>query len=141
MKRVTVLVVEDNEVLLENIREIFEYQDVMAIDIFTAENGARALEVLNGLSTPLDLILSDIRMPVMDGIAFLAAVRDNPRWQNVPFIFLSAESEQIEIDRGLKLGATDYIPKPYTVDGLIERVCNHLVSRASANGNPHQAAG
>ena len=122
MDSARMLVVEDNETLLENIREIFEFQDLLKMDILTAENGERALAVLHGLNQPLDLILCDVRMPVMDGITFLAAVQKEPRWAGVPFVFLTAESEQSEIERGLRLGATDYIPKPYTVGGLIDRV-------------------
>ncbi len=122
MDSARMLVVEDNETLLENIREIFEFQELLKMDILTAENGERALAVLHGLNKPLDLILCDVRMPVMDGITFLAAVQKEPRWAEIPFVFLTAESEQSEIERGLRLGATDYIPKPYTVGGLIDRV-------------------
>ena len=87
----TVLVVEDDLHLLDGIRDILELD---GYTVLTAQNGAEALAVLRGRAESPHLIVSDIMMPLMDGVEFFKMVRQETRWLNVPFMFLTAKSDR-----------------------------------------------
>ncbi|MBL8163463.1 MAG: response regulator [Anaerolineae bacterium] len=113
------MVVEDDIHLLEGIRDIMQLE---GYDVLTAENGVVALKVLNEQATPPDLIISDIMMPLMDGIELLKQVRKEPRWLMIPFIFLTARGEKSDQHHGLRLGVDDYIVKPYDPSDLLVKI-------------------
>jgi signal transduction histidine kinase len=113
------MVVEDDIHLLEGIRDIMHLE---GYDVLTAENGVAALKVLNEQSTPPDLIISDIMMPLMDGIELLKQVRKESRWLMIPFIFLTAKGEKADQHHGLRLGVDDYIVKPYDPGDLLVKI-------------------
>ncbi len=92
-----------------------------------ASNGAGALT--KAIFAPPDLVISDVLMPGMDGWALVRRVRAHPRLAFVPFIFLSALSSADDILRGFRLGADDYLPKPFSPEVLIERVSTALERR------------
>lgn len=119
-----ILVVEDNAAMLEGIRDILE---MAGYQVVTALDGQDALELME--QQPPDLIVSDIMMPRMDGYQFFSAVRANPKWLSIPFIFLTAKDQQVDVRLGKQLGADDYLTKPFepedllvTVDAKLERV-------------------
>ena len=118
-----VLVVEDNKTL----RRLLEYRLGKVYDVAVAENGQRALEAVEA-RTP-DIIVSDIMMPVMDGFALLAALRSDPATQAIPFVFLTAKSDDPSRQKGLRKGVDDYLTKPFDVDRLITRV-GQIVQRS-----------
>ncbi|TKG90674.1 hybrid sensor histidine kinase/response regulator [Puteibacter caeruleilacunae] len=103
----TILLVEDNEDLRTYLSSILqqEYQ------IKTAENGQVGLELLADLSP--DLIISDVMMPVMDGITFCKKVKSTVATSHIPFIILSAKETIRDQITGLESGANAYIPKPF----------------------------
>lgn len=113
--RPNVLIVEDNKTL----RRLLEYRLGKVYDVRVADHGQRALELVEERMP--DLIVSDIMMPVMDGFALLAALRADPAMQAIPFIFLTAKSDDINRQKGLKKGVDDYLTKPFDVDHLITR--------------------
>ncbi|HEX9616240.1 MAG TPA: HD domain-containing phosphohydrolase [Anaerolineales bacterium] len=117
MNQETLLIVEDNPVLREGLQEMLELE---GFNIMTASNGREALEKMAGLSP--DLILSDIAMPEMDGYAFFRAIRNNPEWISIPFLFLTARGEKHDILAGKDLGADDYLVKPLTREELLTAV-------------------
>lgn len=124
-RKVNILVVEDDVYLLRGLVDLLEiYSNKYDITVFSAGNGRLALDILE--NNPLTLILSDIMMPVMDGYALLNAVRENPAWIDIPFIFLTARSEREDIFQGLQSGAEVYITKPYDSDELIALVESEL---------------
>ncbi len=114
--KATILIVEDDLHLMEGIREILEIHDY---DVWTAPDGQVALELLQQQPTPPDLILSDIMMPHMDGYEFFQAVRDNPDWVKIPFIFLTAKGERDDVMLGKGMGSDDYIVKPFEAQDLL----------------------
>ena len=75
--------------------------------VFSAEDGEKALKVLSELQDPLDLILNDITMPVMDGYAFFKSVSEDPKWGQVPFVFLTTHStpENIRLGKMRKIAS------------------------------------
>ena len=121
--RAYVLVVEDNKTL----RRLLEYRLGKVYDVAVAENGQRALAAIE--ERVPDLIVSDIMMPVMDGFALLAALRTDPATQAIPFIFLTAKSDDLSRQKGLRKGVDDYLTKPFDVDRLITRV-GQIVQRS-----------
>ena len=116
-----ILVVEDDDFLREGIREILEYAGFM---VFTARHGQEALHQMS-LVRP-DLILSDIAMPIMDGLMFFEAVRKQDDWITIPFIFLTARGDPDDILTGKDLGAEDYLTKPIESKTLIASIRGRL---------------
>lgn len=121
MSKETLLVVEDNQILQEGLRDILISD---GYTVLTADHGLAALEKMRIVSP--DLVLSDISMPHMDGIAFFRAVRARPEWIAIPFIFLTARGEKDDILLGKNLGAEDYLIKPLTRDELLTAVRGRL---------------
>jgi signal transduction histidine kinase len=114
-----VLVVEDDVHLLEGVRTVLEME---GYDVLTAENGRRALDVLQTVSPLPELIVSDIMMPVMSGFEFFEAVRQQERYLGIPFIFLTALGERTHVRHGKMLGVDDYLVKPFDADELLASV-------------------
>jgi signal transduction histidine kinase len=136
MNKSRILIVEDDTGLVEGIRTILELDQYK---VLTAENGAQALEILNTESTLPDLIVSDIMMPVMDGIQFLKAVRHQAEWTHIPFIFLTAKKDRSDILNGKRLGVDDYLIKPFEAEELLitieARLKRHRVLSAAHESN------
>jgi two-component system, sensor histidine kinase and response regulator len=114
-----ILLVEDDEVLLRGMHDLLKLE---GFSVTTAVDGADGLRVLESMMEFPDLIISDIRMPHMDGYEFLAAVRGRPEWLMIPFIFLSAKGQKEDIRYGKMRGVDDYIPKPFDFKDLIVSV-------------------
>lgn len=113
----TILVVEDDPAMLIALRDILEGAGYR---VSTAPNGKAALDVL--ASARPALILSDISMPVLDGIGLFEAVRKEPGGRTIPFVFLTARGTREDIFAGKSLGADDYITKPVTSHELLAAV-------------------
>jgi len=123
MSKATILVVEDNLDMLEAIRQILEMHEYT---VLTARHGLAALELLKSCPVPPDLIVSDIMMPSMNGYQFFEAVRRVDDWIAIPFIFLTAKGEREDIHRGKRMGAEDYVVKPFGADDLLVAVSAKL---------------
>jgi two-component system, cell cycle response regulator len=118
-----VLIVDDSSSVRAALRAAL--LELPAIDeIVEAVDGVDALALL--ARTSVDLILTDITMPRLDGFKFLAAVRDSPRFRDVMVIMLSAHGESVDKVRGLTLGANDYVTKPFERAELLARVTTML---------------
>ncbi|HYC03758.1 MAG TPA: response regulator [Azospirillaceae bacterium] len=89
-----------------------------------ARDGAAVLAALEG-DAP-DLVLLDAMMPERDGFAVCHAIRRSAGWGGVPVIMLTARSREAERQRGLAMGATDYVTKPFSTRDLLDRVRRHL---------------
>ncbi|GHB91904.1 hypothetical protein GCM10007047_03530 [Cerasicoccus arenae] len=92
--------------------------------LFPAENGAKAIEILEQQS--IDLVLLDIMMPEMGGYEVCRHMRANPRTRDIPVIFLTGLARKEEIIRGLEVGGSDYLIKPFDREELVLRVRHHL---------------
>ncbi|WP_269540938.1 response regulator [Cerasicoccus fimbriatus] len=97
--------------------------------LFPAENGAKALEILE--EQPIDLVLLDVMMPEMGGYEVCRKMRENPRFRDIPVIFLTGLGRKEEIVRGLDVGGSDYLIKPFDKEELILRVRQHLQAHAN----------
>lgn len=112
-------------------RELLTALGGCGYDLSAASNGVTALACAS-VTVP-DLILSDIVMPVMDGWTLLKRVRHNARLATVPFVLLSSHAAPQDLQRGFRLGADDYVPKPFDPADLIERIDSLLHRTTSAS--------
>ncbi|MFT3850544.1 MAG: two-component system response regulator [Propionivibrio sp.] len=97
-----------------------------------ANNGEKALKIAQS-DNPPDIILLDIMMPGMDGYEVIHQLKHDPRTIDVPVFFLTAKSEEADEQKGLELGAVDYITKPISPPIVLARVKTHLALKASAD--------
>src|SRR5262245_17252919 len=105
-----VLAIDDSTVALEMYRLILaQYKGCAFV---TAKNGAEALGTLSR-PEPIDLILLDINMPVMNGLEFLRRIRQEESYKDIPVIIISTEGREADTIQALKLGAQAYITKPF----------------------------
>jgi len=130
--------------------------------VLLIDDSAESLSVLSGLLLPLyrvlvanqgvaglrmaarqpgpDLILLDVMMPGMDGYAVLAQLRENPVTRDIPVVFLTAMAEADDIERGLQLGAADYITKPFKPNVVLARVSTQLQAKKARDWMKNQTA-
>jgi len=109
-----ILVVDDEPDMLENLSLALQVADYPHL---TAKDGLEALEILQ--TQPIQLILSDIVMPRMNGYQLYQQVRENPLWGAIPFIFVTGCWLNSEICYGKELGVDDYLVKPVKANYLI----------------------
>ncbi len=114
-----IMIIDDEDIMLKLMQKILSDEGYF---ITTAKSGEQAISVLNTGITP-DLILLDIAMPVMDGYETFRQIKTII---NVPIIFLTGNNDTESELIGLRLGAIDYITKPFVKDILVTRIKNHL---------------
>ncbi len=123
----TIALVDDDENILTSVSIALEAEGHA---VKTFEDGAAALEFIQ--ATPPDLVVSDIKMPTMDGMELLRRVRQK---SSLPLIFLTSKDEEIDEVLGLTMGADDYVKKPFSQRLLMERV-KAVLRRAQADETP-----
>ena len=116
-----ILIVDD---VIENIQVAIGALQSLDLNIFYATSGKQALERLE--KNKVNLILMDIMMPELDGIQTVKLIKSNPKFQNIPVIFLTAKSEEEDIRKGFDVGGVDYVLKPFNPSELLLRVKTHL---------------
>jgi two-component system, sensor histidine kinase and response regulator len=114
---IKVMIVEDTKSLLEGIAFDLEMR---GFQVTTAADGAIALDLLENMNSSAlpDVIVSDIAMPHLNGYQLFEQVQANEAWQSIPFIFLTALASERDIQYGKKLGADDYLVKPFKPEEL-----------------------
>ncbi len=111
-----VLLVDDNSKYLKDALPFYGYE------VTTACDGFQALKELDSKSNKFDIILLDVMMPNMNGWQTLKAIRSNERTKHLPVIMLTAVNEDQKMVTGLKIGADDYIVKPFVLPNLLARM-------------------
>jgi signal transduction histidine kinase/DNA-binding NarL/FixJ family response regulator len=117
-KKETILIVEDNVSMVNYLAK--KLQD--AYNVYTALNGNDALKKLKTLKIIPDLIISDVMMDKVDGYAFAKIISNDPLYNHIPFMFLSAKAAKSDKLQGLRLGAIDYVQKPFSVNVLKQKI-------------------
>jgi CheY-like chemotaxis protein len=117
----TVLIVEDNNIIRDQIIAILEMSGYTAM---AAANGSEGLR-LACQSRPA-LIISDVMMPELNGLDMLRDIRQNPELDHTPIVLLSGLIATEDIRKGLELGASDYLIKPFRITDLLQVVSRHL---------------
>ena len=116
-----VLVVDDNEVNLMIASKILKKE---GIKVSTAINGEEALQVLE--ESTFDAILMDIQMPVMDGYTATINIRNNPKYQDLPILALSANVMKEFVDKSLEVGMNAHLSKPLNVEELLKTLDQYI---------------
>lgn len=119
-----ILLAEDDDTLRKMTTIILE---MSGFDVYAYSNGQLALNAFSVVAP--DLVVSDIGMPLLDGFGLLDGVRQIPEGAVVPFLFLSARSEQEDINAARRLGADDFLLKPFSPDNLVEAVRTRIERR------------
>jgi two-component system chemotaxis response regulator CheY len=111
-----VLIVDDSSTMRNVIKKVLRLTGIPFGSCLEASNGREALDVLE--NNWVDLILSDINMPVMDGFGLLRALKALPSWNDVPVLLITTESNQNRLQEAMSLGAKAYIHKPFTPEAV-----------------------
>lgn len=119
-KKYNIMVVDDNVTNLKVAKQVLQDD----FNIFPVTSGQKALEILEKIHP--DLILLDIKMPVLNGFDVLKILKTNPKTKNIPVIFLTSIADSGNELEGLELGAVDYITKPFSKPLLLKRVRMHI---------------
>jgi len=118
MTRYRCLVVEDSQVMRQLL--VFALQRVRELDVTEADDGVDALRKLAG--NRFDLIITDINMPIMDGLKLVKRIRSDETYNDVPIIVVTTEGSQEDRQRALALGANAYITKPIQGPQVVAKV-------------------
>jgi two-component system chemotaxis response regulator CheY len=113
-----VLVVEDSPTMRQLI--VFALKRIRGFQIVEANDGVDGLKKLS--AEKFDLILTDINMPIMDGLKLVSMVRNDPNYKDTPIIVITTEGATEDRERALALGANEYITKPIQTMKILETV-------------------
>jgi two-component system chemotaxis response regulator CheY len=125
-----VLVVDDSAAIRKILQRVLR-QTGMAINaIHEAGDGQEALDLLR--SRRIDLVLTDINMPRMDGLELLAAIKGSSTWAGVPVVMITTEGGETKVAEAVRLGAAGYVRKPFTADQIKEKLAGILEPAAAS---------
>jgi len=116
-----VLIIEDNNDIRDNVVEVLE---LAGYEVFEANNGKTGVDL--ALKNLPDIILCDIMMPELDGYGVLYMLNKNPQTATIPFIFLTAKAERVDMRKGMEMGADDYLTKPFDDMDLLSAIESRL---------------
>lgn len=111
-----ILIVDDSRTMRQVIKKALGLSGFKVGECLEAGNGKEALEVLS--RTWVDLILSDIHMPVMDGFGLLQALKEDENWHDLPVVMITTEANEERLQQAVALGAKGYIRKPFTPENI-----------------------
>ncbi|WP_240458459.1 MULTISPECIES: PleD family two-component system response regulator [Sphingobacterium] len=118
-----ILIVEDNKEILAYLNKELKGH----YTILRAGNGAEALDILD--ANDVQLVLTDILMPIMDGITLCRRIKSDILYSHIPLIFLTAKNSLDAKIEGLNIGADAYIEKPFSLEYLLVNISNLLTNR------------
>lgn len=125
MDQLRFLIVEDSPTMRQLIS--FSLKRFKGCKIVEAVDGVDALKKLQ--TEEVDIVLTDINMPVMDGLKLVTLIRQNPKLRGLPIVIITTEGAREDRDRGLALGADAYIAKPIQSSGLLKTITDVLEKR------------
>jgi two-component system, chemotaxis family, chemotaxis protein CheY len=120
MSEIRALIVDDSSVMRKIVERALRQAGLDPLVVHEAGSGTDGLEVLRG--TQVDLILSDINMPSMDGLEFLRQIFAQNLAPGVPVVMITTESSEEHVKQAIQAGARGYIRKPFTAEQVKERV-------------------
>jgi two-component system chemotaxis response regulator CheY len=120
MHEIRALIVDDSSVMRKIVERALRQAGLDTLVVHEAGTGVEGLELLKANS--VDLILSDINMPIMDGLEFLRQIREQNLARGVPVVMITTESSEEHVKDAIQAGARGYIRKPFTAEQVKERV-------------------
>ncbi len=118
-----ILVVDDSPTIVKFVS--FSLRN-RGFEVVTACDGMDAIEKISNQTSPIDLIITDLNMPNVDGYEFITTIRRNSKYQDVPIIILSSEEEEEDKQKGMESGASAYLVKPFKSSILLHEVSKFL---------------
>ena len=119
-----VLIVDDSAAIRKILQRVLRQTGMAIRTIHEAGDGQEALALL--AANRVDLVLSDINMPKMDGLQLLASLKAAAEWRNVPVVMITTEGGETKVAEAVKLGAAGYVRKPFTADQIKEKLAGIL---------------
>ena len=119
-----VLVVDDSAAIRKILTRVLRQTGMAIQTIHEAGDGQEALAVM--ALHRIDLVLSDINMPKMDGLQLLASLKASPQWQKIPVVMITTEGGETKVAEAVRLGAAGYVRKPFTADQIKEKLVGIL---------------
>jgi two-component system chemotaxis response regulator CheY len=120
-----VLVVDDSAAIRKILQRVLRQTGMSIRSIHEAGDGQEALEQLKN-QPGIQLVLTDINMPKMDGLQLLAAVKASSDWHHIPVVMITTEGGESKVGEAVKLGAAGYVRKPFTADQIKEKLAGIL---------------
>ncbi|MFZ0663287.1 MAG: response regulator [Acidobacteriaceae bacterium] len=120
MSEISALIVDDSSVMRKIVERALRQAGLSIANVFEASSGVEALDVLR--EHTVDLILSDINMPVMDGLEFLRQLRAQDLTSDIPVVMITTESSEEHVREAILAGAQGYIRKPFTAEQVKDRL-------------------
>jgi len=127
MEKIRALIVDDSSVMRKIVERSLRQAGLDLAQVIEAGNGAEGLAALQ--NTPVDLILCDINMPVMDGLEFVKQLSAVEKMKSVPVVMITTEGSEGHVVQALSAGARGYIRKPFTPDQVKEHVIAVLAEK------------
>jgi two-component system chemotaxis response regulator CheY len=124
-----VLVVDDSAAIRKILTRVLRQTGMAIQTIHEAGDGQEALSVMG--QHRIDLVLSDINMPKMDGLQLLASLKASPQWQRIPVVMITTEGGETKVAEAVRLGAAGYVRKPFTADQIKEKLVGILEQAAT----------
>ena len=121
-----VLVVDDSAAIRKILTRVLRQTGMAIQTIHEAGDGQEALELLK--SHTVNLVLTDINMPKMDGLQLLASLKASSQWQKIPVVMITTEGGETKVAEAVRLGAAGYVRKPFTADQIKEKLVGILES-------------
>ncbi|MGP8247560.1 MAG: response regulator [Bryobacteraceae bacterium] len=119
-----ILVVDDSAAIRKILQRVLRQTGMAIGNIMEAGDGEEALAVLN--TRKVDLVLTDINMPKVDGLQFLGRVKANADWEGIPVVMITTEGGETKVAEAVRLGAAGYVRKPFTADQIKEKLAGLL---------------
>lgn len=119
----TVLVVDDSPTIVKFVSFSLKNN---GYSVLTASDGMDAIEKISSHTKPIDLIITDLNMPNVDGYELIATLRRNSKFREIPIIILSSEEEEEDKQRGIEVGASSYLVKPFKSTILLREISKYL---------------
>jgi len=122
----SILIVEDNPVSARMLEVTLQKNGYSTV---RARTGREALDELREHGTEIEMVITDIMMPEMDGLELFSAIRSNPKWRLLPVVVASAAADAESVSRAVRLGCVDYLLKPINTAQLLDKVRSILVDK------------
>ena len=120
-ERKKIIIVDDNASYLSAVRVLLK----SVYEVYPAPSASKLFKIIEKFIP--DLVLLDVNMPEMSGFEAIAILKENPRYKDIPVVFLTAKDDEASAAKGLELGASDYVTKPFYGPLLLKRISNILL--------------
>jgi len=123
-----ILIVDDSAAIRKILQRVLRQAGIPLGTIHEAGDGKEALAILGDHA--VDLVLTDINMPNMDGIQLLAALKADSRWSAIPVVLITTEGGETKVGEAVRLGAAAYVRKPFTADQIKDKLSPFLETQS-----------